>query len=217
CQLRQLPVEAARSGGLLHRARLRSVRVRRRVKGIRMRDDDAFDLVVVRFEFFTSYWPLLSVCVYEPVVVFTDEDVGVNDRAAAEAAGDECLEVAEVPDVEHSVEPVVGVPEVLSEFLRAARKRPWRVAAAPFEQADAESGFRQPIGADGTAEAGTDNDSFEVHVGGSCLKPTACVPVAGRPGTLPRGLGSTTGRCRAYSGQGRPMPTGREASAARRL
>ena len=101
---------------------------------------------------------------HEPVLVLADHHVGVDQRATAEPARDQRLEAVEGPEVEHPLEALARVPEVVLEPQRAARKRARRICLAALEDEHPSSGFGQAAGGHRAAEAGADDDDVEVGV-----------------------------------------------------
>src|SRR4028119_2653 len=68
----------------------------------------------------------------EPPLVLAQENVGVAEGAAAEAAGDEGVNPVKRPEVVEPQEPLTRVPEVLPHAVRAAGEGARRVRLAPF-------------------------------------------------------------------------------------
>ena len=100
----------------LHRAcaRLRGTRVGLELERVLLRLDHGLDAVVVRLEVGAADRPVLAVLVHEPLLVLPEEHVRVDDRAAAQAAGDECLDALEAPDVEEAVEPLARSQKLMA-------------------------------------------------------------------------------------------------------
>ena len=167
-QRRQEPVEAVLLGGVLEGVGLRRPRVRLVLERVALEPDHRLDAVVVRVEVLARDRPVLvaavvDVLLHEPLLVLAQEDVGVDQRAAAEAGRDQRVDPLERPVVVHAGQAALGVPEALARPVRAARERAGRVRAAALEHADAPAGLREPIGHDRPAESGAHDDRVEVR------------------------------------------------------
>ena len=170
-QRRQEPLEAVRLGGVLECVGLRRARVRLVLERIALEPDHLLDAVVVRVEVRARDRPVLvaavvDVLLHEPLLVLAQEDVGVDERAAAEPGRDQRVDPLERPVVVHAGQAAVGVPEALARAVRAARERPGRVRAPALEDADAPAGLRESIGHDRASEAGAHDDRVEVRHAG---------------------------------------------------
>ena len=163
-----------------HRPGLGRVAVAGTREGEPLGAEHALDLVVVRLEIGVGDRPVLVPAARlgrslgEPALVLAQQDVGVDQRSAAEAAGDHRLDVAERPDVEEPVRTLARVPHVGRQLSGATGERPRRIGLAPLQQAHAPAALGQPVGADRTAEAGTHDDGVEMgirHVGPALEEP----------------------------------------------
>src|SRR5205823_11536153 len=117
--------------------------------------------IVVRLELGPRDWPrdrLARTLGDEPLLIFAQQNVGVDERAATESAGDQSFHPAERPDVEHAVKALVRIPEILLQAVWRAGKRIRRVRLSALEHADAHPGFGQPIRHHGAAESRADDD-----------------------------------------------------------
>ena len=121
------------------------------------------DRVVVRVEVGAGHRPGFVAAVRqrivldEPVLVLAQQDVRVDQRAAAEAARHDRVAAAEPPDVEHAVEPGGRVPERLAHLRGGAGEAVRRVGVAALEHDDRQAGLGQPVGRYRAAEAGADD------------------------------------------------------------
>ena len=89
----------------------------------------------------------------EPLLVLAQQHVGVDQRAAAQAAGDHAVDALEAPDVEQAVAALAGLPEVARPCALGVRgKLPGWVGAAALQDDDRAAGLGQPVGRDGAAE-----------------------------------------------------------------
>ena len=105
--------------------------------------------------------------VHEPLLVLAQQDVGVDQRAAAQAAGHHAVDAVEAPDVEQAVPALAGLPEVRGHAARGAREAAGRVGAAALEHDDRPAGLGHPVGRDGSAEPGPDDDDVDPLDGGA--------------------------------------------------
>ena len=168
-QLRQEPLHAVGLGGRLEGDRLRRLGVRLVVEGIGLQADHGLDPVVVGVEIVPRDRPVLvaavaQVLLHEPLLVLADEDVGVDERAAAQARRHERVDPVEGPVVVHAGEAVGRVPEALAGAIRAAGERARRVGAAALQDADRLAGLRQPVRGHRAAEARAHDDGVVVAV-----------------------------------------------------
>src|SRR5215211_1265091 len=113
----------------------------RLVEGVLLWAQHPFDGVVVGVEIVAGHGPVLVAAVRdvfldEPLFVLADQHVRVDERAAAEPAGDERVHPAEAPEVVQPVQSLAGIPEVPSHAVRAAGKRTWRIRFPPLQKAD---------------------------------------------------------------------------------
>src|SRR6185437_12827739 len=111
------------------------------------------------------------ILVDEPVLVLAQQDVRVDQRAAAEAARHDGVAAAEAPDVEHAVEPGGGIPERPAHFRRGAREAVRRVGVAALEYDYRQAGLGQAVGGDRAAEAGADDYDVDVLWGAGLAGP----------------------------------------------
>ena len=95
-EVRQLPRNAQALTDLAHRLGLRCRRVWLVLERVALRSDHLLDGVVMGIELLARHRPIDAVVMYEPVGVLPQQDVGVDDRAAAETARDERLDSAKV-------------------------------------------------------------------------------------------------------------------------
>lgn len=117
------------------------------------------------FEIAARYGPC-PVCavdfIHEPSLILSKEDVGIDDRAAAERAGYEPFHPLERPEVEYPVESLARIPESPFHSMGSPRKRARRIRAPPFQKADPLLPGGKAIRDDRSAEARSDNHCFEV-------------------------------------------------------
>ena len=168
-ELGQEPLQAVGLGGGLEGDRLRRLGVRLVVEGIALQADHRLDAVVVGVEIGARDRPVLvaavaQVLLHEPLLVLADEDVGVDERAAAEPRRHERVDPVEGPVVVHAGQAVGRVPEALAGAVRAARERARRVGAAALQDADRLAGLRQAVRRHRAAEARADDDCVVVAV-----------------------------------------------------
>ena len=175
-QLRQEPLEPQPLGGGLQRGGLVRAVVwlagripPRRIRLERVGHGGQHPLVplVVGLEVVVRHRPRLELVAHERAAVLADEDVRVDERAAAEPAGDDAADPAKGPDVEEAVQALARVPQRASGLPRAARERPRRVRAAALEEADRHARFRQSLAHHRPAETRADDDGVEVPFGRS--------------------------------------------------
>ncbi len=163
-----MELQAEGLGGVAERVGLRGVGVPRVVQRIGGGADHPFDRVVVRFQVRPGDRPVLvaaagdRLVVDEPVLVLAQQHVGEEQRAAAEAAGHQRVQAPEAPHLEHPVPSGRRVPENVGGLVRGAAEAAGRVGPAPFQHHHRLSGLGQPVGGDGSAEAGADDHG--VHV-----------------------------------------------------
>ena len=145
------------------------------------------DPVVVRVEVGAAQRPALVAAarhrrlLHEPLLVLAQQDVRVDQRAAAETAGHHALEAAERPDVEQALHALARVPEVAAHRARGAGEAARRVGLAALQQDDGAARLRQPVRSHRTAEPGPDDHRVRVLVVCLALGP----PGRRRPTTLP--------------------------------
>jgi hypothetical protein len=167
---RQEPVQAVALGRQLEGDRLRRAGVGLVLERVSLYADHPLDAVVVGVEVGAGHRPVLvsavaQVLLDEPALVLAQEDVGVDQRAAAEAGRDERVDPAERPVVVHAGQPALGVPEALARAARAAGERAGGIRATALEQAHPLPGLRQPVGHHRASEARADDDGVVVaHV-----------------------------------------------------
>ncbi len=128
-----------------------------------------FDGRIVRFQIGPADRPALVTVAggrvaNEPLLVLAEQDVGVDERAAAQTAGDDRLEVGEGPDVEKAVPSLARIPEVRGDFGRRAGERPRWICLSPLEQDDAVARFGETVGGYRTTESRADNHDIRVFV-----------------------------------------------------
>ena len=167
-QRRQEPLEPVGLGGVLEGVGLRRARVGLVLERVALEPDHRLDAVVVRVEVLARDRPVLvaavvDVLLHEPLLVLAQEDVGVDERAAAEAGRDQRVDPLEGPVVVHPGQAALGVPEALARPVRAARERARRIRAAALEDAHALPGLRESVGHDGSSEPGAHHDRVEVR------------------------------------------------------
>ncbi len=153
--------------GVLEQLRLAGYLVAGLALGESLRVQRALGPVVVRVEVGAGdrpgLVPVAGRCVaHEPLLVLAQQHVGVDQRAAAEAAGDHRLEVAERPDVEQTVQALAGVPEVAGHVGRRPGEGAGRVRTAALHHDDAAAALGEPPGGDRTPEARPDDEDVDV-------------------------------------------------------
>lgn len=167
----QAPVQAEPLRRVAKRQRLERLVVGVLVERVLLDVHHPLDTVVVRIQIGARDRPVLVAALpraparllaHEPVLVLAQQDVRVDERAAAEAAGDDRVDVVEAPDVEHPVQAFAGIPELTLHPERRAREGVGRKRLSAFEQADAVPGLGQAIRRHRSAEAGSDDDSVEM-------------------------------------------------------
>ena len=144
----------------------------------------ALDAVVVRVEVGARDGPVLvavlpravaGLLAHEPLLVLAQQDVGVDQRAAAQTARADRVDVLEAPHVEHAVKPLAGVPELRLHPQRRAREGVRREWLAALEQAHAVPGLGQAVRRHRSAESGSHDDGIEMLWGcGQRLPPDSC-------------------------------------------
>ena len=90
--------------------------------------------------------------------VLAQHDVGVDQRAAAEAAGGDRVEALEVVVLVEAVATAAGRPQRAPPLARRARERAGRPRLAALEDQHRGARLRHPAGDDRAAEARADND-----------------------------------------------------------
>src|SRR4051794_28041581 len=132
------------------------------IERVRLRVEHLLRTFVMRIEVRPRHGPRLDArLVDERVLVLANEDVGVDQRPAAESARDEASEVAERPDVVHAVAALARIPERSAELVRRTRKVAWSVGLATFEKADPASRLAQAMSHDRPTEARSDDPRIE--------------------------------------------------------
>ncbi len=192
---RQLPVQPGRLGRRLEGDRLGGAVVGRAVERVGRGAEHRLGAVVVGLELLARDGPVLVgavrvVLTDEPALVLAEHDVRVDQRAAAQPAAHQRVEVGERPRVEHPVQPLARVPQVALDAVRAAGEGPRRVGLAALEQQHAAPSLGEPVGADRAAEPRAHDDAVEVLAGGLAHpgvspttggEPDASYPGPGRP------------------------------------
>src|SRR5206468_2645606 len=90
--------------------------------------------------------PVLAVVMDEPVLVLADHHVRIDQRATPKTARHERIEPAERPRVEHPVQALARVPEVLRERVGTAWEGTGRIRLAALEHAHAPACLREAVG-----------------------------------------------------------------------
>jgi hypothetical protein len=150
---------------LPHRGGLRRVLV-----GVRCGAEHLLDPVVVRIEVTAADRPVLVPpagqwrFVDKPLLVLAQQDVGVDQRPASEAAGDDSLQSAERPDVEQSVQTLAGVPEVAGHACGRPGEVAGRVRFAALQNHDGQTTVGELVCGDRAAEARADHDDVDFAV-----------------------------------------------------
>jgi len=168
--------------GERRRERLVAERGGRVPEGHRLRDrgvrvgpgrEHRLDGVVVRIEVLPPDRPVLvaaagqGLVVHEPALVLPQQDVGVDERAAAEPRRDDRLQLPEGPDVEQAVQAVLRLPEVPAHLVRGAGEAARGVRLAPLEDDDGAAALGEPVRRHRPPEAGADDDDVHVVPGGA--------------------------------------------------
>ncbi len=147
-QVRQLPVKIKLRGGITHRLGLGRRGVWRHVEGVPLGAEHCLRGLVMGLEVTVGNrpWPLRlsGDIVDKPGRVLPDQHIGVDQGAATKPAGDEGLDPPERPYIEHAIETVSGVPEVLRQQARASGKGPGGKATPTLENQDLPAGLSQP-------------------------------------------------------------------------
>jgi hypothetical protein len=117
------------------------------------------DRLVMGLEVGVGDRPALVLVVDERGFVLAQRDVGVDERAAAQAARDDRAEAGEAPHVPQPVEAVARPPErVAADLARRARERARGIRPAALEQQHVATPLREPARRDRSTEAGADDD-----------------------------------------------------------
>src|SRR5919198_5073918 len=101
---------------------------------------------------------------FEPLRVFPNENVGVDERTTTQAAGDDCSRPLERPDIEHPIETLTRAPKVSPHIIRRAWKGIGWVRLATLQQADPPSRFCQSVRHHRPAEARANDDRVKMFV-----------------------------------------------------
>ena len=175
----EVPVEAELARRVAEREHLQRLVERRLVERVLLHVHHPLDALVVRVEVCARDRPVLvavlpaavaGLLAHEPLLVLAQQHVRVDQRAAAEAARGDRVDVVEAPHVEHAVQARARVPELRLHAQRRAREGVRRKRLAALEQADAVAGLSQAVGGDGSPEAGSDDERVEVLCSGGQRK-----------------------------------------------
>ncbi len=148
---------------LAQRLRFRQIRV-----GVRRRSHHRLDRVVVTIEVVAPDGPVLVAAagqgrvVHEPSLVLAQQDVGVDQRAAAQSRRDDRLDLAERADVEQAEQLVLRLPEGVAHLVGVAGEAARRVASPALEDDHGSPRVGQAIRGDGGAEPRSDDDRIEM-------------------------------------------------------
>ena len=181
-QLGRLQVESQPFGGFPELLYLRHLVVRFLFARVPLGAKHLLDPVVVGVEVGPGDRPVLMAAVPEilldkPLLVLADQDVRVDQGAAAQAAADHRSQLVERPDVVHPVQTLAGVPDVLLHPLRGARKLAGRIRLSPLQDAHVKARLREPVRRHRPAETGTDDYRVEVRIARTLVHTTRSPPV----------------------------------------
>jgi hypothetical protein len=180
----EVPVQPEALRRLAEGEHLERLVVRRLVERVLLDVHHPLDAVVVRVEVGARDRPVLvavlpgavaGLLLDEPVLVLAQQHVGVDERAAAQPAGTDRVDVVKAPQVEHPVQALAGIPELRLHPQRRAREGVRRKRLAALEQAHAVAGLGQAIGRHGSSETRSHDDGIEMLCGcGHALPPSVC-------------------------------------------